>query len=328
MLAKSNHLRDAVGMTTPADRVAALRAFTRFYTRHAGVLGETLLSTRFSLPESRLLWELSHSPGVTAAALGRELGLDTGYLSRLLAGLRERGLVKAQRSASDARQTLLSLTAAGRRAFAPLDRRSHEQVSGWLSPLNDDQQRELLAAAGRMRALLGAPPSPSPIELRGLRPGDIGWVIARHGALYAQEYGWDQRFEALVARIAADFVDRFDDQREAAWIAEREGVPLGCVFLVQARDDNTGAPEAGVAQLRLLLVEPMARGLGLGKHLTAECERFARAAGYRRIRLWTNQVLAAARGIYGAAGYQLLASEPHESFGHHLVGEIWELELK
>lgn len=315
-------------MTTSTDPVAALRAFTRFYTRHAGVLGETLLSTRFSLPESRLLWELSHSPGITAAALGRELGLDTGYLSRLLSGLRERGLVKAQRSASDARQTLLSLTAAGRRAFAPLDRRSHEQVSAWLAPLNDDQQRELLAAAGRMRALLSAAPSSAPIELRPLRPGDIGWVVARHGALYAQEYHWDQRFEALVARIAADFVDRFDARREAAWIAERDGVPLGCVFLVQARDETTNQPDPGVAQLRLLLVEPMARGLGLGKRLTAECERFARGAGYQRIRLWTNQVLAAARGIYASAGYRLLASEPHESFGQQLVGEIWELELQ
>ena len=170
--------------------------------------------------------------------------------------------------------------------------------------------------------------TPSPIELRATRPGDIGWVISRHGALYAQEYGWDQRFEALVARIAADFVDRFDARHEAAWIAERDGVSLGCVFLVQARDEASGQPEPGVAQLRLLLVEPAARGLGLGKRLTAECEGFARAAGYERIRLWTNQVLAAARGIYTAAGYRLLASEPHESFGQQLVGEIWELELK
>ena len=170
-------------------------------------------------------------------------------------------------------------------------------------------------------------PMPSPIELRAPRPGDIGWVISRHGALYAQEYGWDQRFEALVARIAADFVDRFDARHEAAWIAERDGVPLGCVFLVQARDEASGEPEPGVAQLRMLLVEPTARGLGLGKRLSAECEQFARAAGYRRIRLWTNQVLAAARGIYTAAGYRLLASEPHESFGQTLVGEIWELEL-
>lgn len=171
------------------------------------------------------------------------------------------------------------------------------------------------------------PPEPSPITLRAPRPGDIGWVVSRHGALYAQEYGWDWRFEAMVARIAADFVERFDAAREACWIAERDGQPLGCVFLVQARDDATGAPNAGVAQLRMLLLEPAARGLGVGRRLVAECEDFARAAGYARIRLWTNSVLSAARGIYVKAGYRLLASEPHDNFGQQLVGEIWEREL-
>lgn len=313
-------------METTAPYVGALRAFNRFYTRRIGVLHERLLATRFSLGESRLLYELAHSPGITAAALGRELGLDTGYLSRLLAGLRERGLVKSQPSADDRRQTLLTLTAAGRRAFAPLDKRSREQVEALLAPLSTAQQQELLGAAARIETLLGER-APAPVQLRPHRPGDIGWLISRHGALYAQEYGWDMRFEALVARIAADFVERFDASREACWIAERDGQPLGCVVLVQARDDTTAAPEPGVAQLRLLLLEPAARGLGLGRRLVDECERFARAAGYRRIRLWTNSLLSAARGIYTKAGYVLIASEPHESFGHQLVGEIWELEL-
>jgi DNA-binding MarR family transcriptional regulator/GNAT superfamily N-acetyltransferase len=313
-------------MHTSTDRVAALRAFNRFYTGRIGVLHDKLLSTRFTLGESRLLWELAHTPGLTATALGRTLGLDAGYLSRLLAGLRERGLVKAQRSASDGRQTLLSLTAAGRRAFAPLDQRSHAQVSALLTPLSDSQQHDLLAATARIQNLLGEQP-PSPVELRAHRPGDLGWIVARHGALYAQEFGWDMRFEALVARIAADFIERFDAAREACWIAERDGVPLGCVCLVQARDEATGDIDPGVAQLRLLLVEPAARGLGLGRRLSDECERFARAAGYRRMRLWTNSLLLAARGIYAKAGYRLLASEPHESFGHALVGEIWEKSL-
>lgn len=309
-----------------AHQITALRAFNRFYTRRIGVLGERLLASNFSLGESRLLYELAHAPGLTAAALARDLDLDAGYLSRLLAGLRERGLVKAQRAPHDGRQTLLSLTAAGRRAFAPVDKRSHEHMAALLAPLTAAQQQELLAAAARIEGLLGGQAT-APVQLRPHRPGDIGWVIARHGALYAQEYGWDLRFEALVARIAADFVDRFDAAKEACWIAERDAVPLGCVFLVQARDEDSGAVEPGVAQLRLLLLEPAARGLGLGKRLVDECERFARAAGYRRIRLWTNSVLSAARGIYTKAGYRLVASETHENFGQTLVGEIWELDL-
>lgn len=313
-------------MSTPNPGITALRAFNRFYTRRIGVLGERLLASNFSLGESRLLYELANAPGRTAAALARDLDLDAGYLSRLLAGLRERGLVKAQRSPHDGRQTLLSLTAAGRRAFAPVDKRSHEHTAALLAPLTETQQQELLAATARIETLLGDH-APSPVQLRPHRPGDIGWVIARHGALYAQEYGWDQRFEALVARIAADFIDHFDAAKEACWIAERDGVPLGCVFLVQARSEGSGAVEPGVAQLRLLLLEPAARGLGLGKRLVDECERFARAAGYRRIRLWTNSVLSAARGIYTKAGYRLVASETHQNFGHTLVGEIWELDL-
>ena len=303
-----------------------LRAFNRFYTRRIGVLGAGLLDSRFSLTESRLLWELSHRPGLTAGTLARELDLDAGYLSRLLASLRSQGLVQAERAEGDARQQLLSLTPAGRRAFAPLDKRSRAQAQALLSPLSMPQQQELLYAATRVRCLL-ADEEPSPPTLLGLQPGDLGWVVARHGALYAQEYGWDQRFEALVARIAADYVEQLDPAHESAWIAQWQGVPMGCVFVVQARDDTTHAPLPGVAQLRLLLVEPAARGRGIGKLLTAECERFARAAGYRHMRLWTNSLLLAARGIYQAAGYRMTASEAHHSFGHALVGEVWEKAL-
>ncbi|MCU0966114.1 MAG: helix-turn-helix domain-containing GNAT family N-acetyltransferase [Burkholderiaceae bacterium] len=310
-----------------AERIAALRQFNRFYTRRIGVLHERLLDSRFSLAESRLLWELAHTEQTTATELAATLELDAGYLSRLLRGFKERGLVKAGRSPADARQTRLSITAAGRRAFAPLEQRQMAEVAVLLGPLSDAQQRELLAAMARIEALLGARAQTQPFVLRAHRPGDIGWVVSRHGALYAQEYGWDQRFEALVARIAADFIERFDAAREACWIAERDGGNLGSVFLVQARDEATQALEPGTAQLRMLLVEPSARGLGLGVALVNQCERFARQAGYRRIRLWTNSLLLAARGIYQRAGYQLLASEPHHSFGHDLVGETWELEL-
>ena len=315
-------------MSTPGERIAALRAFNRFYTRRIGVLHEGLLDTRFSLTESRLLWELAHCEHTTATELAQALDLDAGYLSRLLRGFKERGLIKAIRSSIDARQTHLSISAAGRRAFAPLDRRSQAEVSALLDALSDAQQQELLAAMARIEALLGGRPRSGAFVLRTHRPGDIGWVVSRHGALYAQEYGWDLHFEALVAQIAASFIEHFDPAREACWIAERESQRIGCVFLVQARDEVTQAVEPGTAQLRMLLVEPSARGLGLGVALVNECERFARQVGYARIRLWTNSVLLAARGIYERAGYQLLASEPHRSFGKDLVGEIWELNLR
>lgn len=314
-------------MSALAERALALREFNRFYTRRIGVLHEGLLDSPFSLTESRLLWELAHTGDTTAADLARSLGLDPGYLSRLLRGLKERGLVKTSRSQTDARQTRLALSAAGRRAFAPLERRSQAEASALLATLDDAQQQELLAATARVQALLGGRSAPGAFVLRGHRPGDIGWVASRHGALYAQEYGWDMRFEALVAQIAAQFVEQFDLAREACWIAERDGQRIGSVFLVQARDAATQAVEDGTAQLRMLLVEPSARGLGLGVALVTECERFARQAGYRRIRLWTNSVLLAARGIYQRAGYRLLASEPHHSFGKDLVGETWELSL-
>ncbi len=318
-------------------RIEAVREFNRFYTRRIGVLHEGLLDTRFSLTESRLLWELAHRDAPTSTELARELKLDPGYLSRLLSGFTQRGLIKRTRSNDDARQQRLSLSAAGRRAFAPLNTRSQADVSGLLAGLTEPQQQQLLQAMAALEKLLAsdaggssnsgsARPRP-PYLLRPHRAGDMGWVVSRHGALYAGEYHWDLRFEALVARIAADFIERFDATREACWIAERDGANVGSVFLVQARDDATHAPLPGVAQLRMLLVEPAARGLGIGQRLVDECERFARQVGYRKIVLWTNSVLLAARGIYTQAGYRLVASEAHTSFGHALVGETWELEL-
>ena len=307
---------------------AAIRRFNRFYTRRIGVLHEKLAATRFSLTESRLLWELAQRRRATAAELARDLDLDPGYLSRLLRALKEQALIRSERSPSDARHLHLSLSAAGRRAFASLDRQSEADVAALLASLAESEQRGMLRAMAEIEAILGERDrAGAPWQLRPPQPGNIGWAIDRHGRLYAAEYGWDIRFEALVARIAADFVDCFDGEREACWIAERDGVNVGCVFLVQARDDRSGAVVDGTAQLRMLLVEPAARGLGIGARLVGECERFARAAGYRRIVLWTNSVLLAARGIYAKAGYRLVASEPHVSFGHSLVGETWQLEL-
>ena len=312
----------------PESRIDAIRRFNRFYTRRIGVLQEGLLATPFSLTESRLLWEFAHRDQATATELSRDLGLDAGYLSRLLRGFKERGLIKATPAAHDARHLELRVTPVGRRAFAPLDTRTQAEITGLIAGLSDAEQRELLQAMGRIEHLLdGTSPSRPPYLLRPHRPGDIGWVIERHGALYAREYRWDMHFEALVAHIAARFIEQFDAPREACWIAERDHRNVGCVFLVQARDEATQAPIDGVAQLRMLLVEPSVRGLGIGARLVTECERFARQAGYARIVLWTNSVLLAARGIYTKAGYRLIKSEPHTSFGHALVGETWELPL-
>ena len=313
-----------------ADRLEAIRAFNRFYTRRIGALNDTLLGSPYSLAESRLLWELAHHEHTTATELARTLELDAGYLSRLLRRLKDQGLIDSTRSPTDARQAQLSLTPAGRAAFAPLDQRSREQIGAWLTPLPEAHQQQLLQAMSTLQHLLGndAPrQGPEPYLLRPHRAGDMGWVVSRHGALYAQEYRFDMRFEALVARLAADFIDRFDPTRETCWIAERDGQNIGSVFLVQARNETTHAPLPGVAQLRMLLVEPTARGLGLGQRLVHECERFARMAGYQRIVLWTNSLLLAARGIYQKAGYTLTASESHTSFGHDLVGETWQKEL-
>ena len=305
-----------------AHRVAAVRRFNRFYTRTIGVLQEGLLRSRFSLAEARVLYELAQRPGTTATGLGRELGLDSGYLSRILQRFERDGLITRVPSEADRRQSALSLTNAGREAFAPLDASSRDEIGALLGALPEPAQAALVAAMGRIESLLGSPNSAAtePWLLRQHRPGDIGWVVARHGALYAEEYDFDQRFEALVAKVAGAFLASHDPARERCWIAERNGVNIGSVFLVRESDD--------IARLRLLIVEPAARGLGIGKRLVAECIGFARTAGYRRITLWTNDVLTAARAIYQQAGFRLASSAPHQEFGPPMVGEDWDLELR
>jgi DNA-binding MarR family transcriptional regulator/GNAT superfamily N-acetyltransferase len=299
------------------DRIAAVRRFSRLYTRVIGALQEGLLQSAFSLTEARVLYELAHRPGMTATALGRELGLDAGYLSRILARFTQNGMLQRLADATDRRQSALRLTPAGEAAFAPLDARSRSEVGALLASLPEPAQAELVGAMGRIETVLRG--AAGPWRLRGPQPGDIGWVVSRHGALYAGEYGFDARFEALVAQVAGAFLAQHDPARERCWIAEHDGVPVGSVFLVRADDD--------LAKLRLLLVEPTARGLGIGKRLVAECIGFARDAGYRRITLWTNDVLVAARAIYQAAGFRLVASKPHDMFGPSMAGEDWELEL-
>ena len=301
-------------------RIAAVRRFNRFYTKRIGVLHEGLLRSPFPLTEARVLYELAAREGVSATELGRELGLDAGYLSRILRRFGERGLIRRTPSQADGRQHHLWLTERGRAAFVPLDQASGAEVGGMLAELSEGQQRSLLEAMGALERLLGGGPEPErPYVLRRHRPGEMGWVVHRHGLLYAQEYGWDERFEALVAGIVAQFIEHHDPERERCWIAERAGESLGSVFLVKDSER--------VAKLRLLLVEPSARGQGIGTRLVQECEAFARQAGYRTIRLWTNSVLHAARRIYERAGYRLVQEEPHHSFGHDLIGETWELQL-
>ncbi|HEV8264754.1 MAG TPA: helix-turn-helix domain-containing GNAT family N-acetyltransferase [Gemmatimonadales bacterium] len=302
------------------QRVAAVRRFNRFYTRQIGLLQEHLLHSPFSLTEARVLYELAHHVETTATSLGAGLGLDAGYLSRILRAFQKRGLIQKERSKTDGRQTLLRLSPRGQDAFAKLNADSHQEIGIMLRALPGDAQARLLDAMQGIESLLGAPPErAAPYTLRPHRPGDMGWVVERHGALYEQEYGWDATFEALVAEIVARFIRRFDPRRERCWIAEKDGANVGSVFLVKK------APTVG--QLRLLLVEPSARGLGIGRRLVDECTRFARQVGYRKIVLWTNSVLHAARRIYEQAGYRLTAEESHHSFGHDLVGQTWELTL-
>jgi DNA-binding MarR family transcriptional regulator/GNAT superfamily N-acetyltransferase len=303
-----------------AERITAVRRFNRSYTQKIGVLGERLLDSPFALTEARVLYELAHRERTTASELCRDLDLDPGYLSRILAGFRRRGLVMRAASETDRRQLHLSLSEAGHTAFAPLDTRSRDDIAAMLAGLAEPGQRRLVAAMAEIERLLAPDSTPKiPFLLRPRGPGDIGWVISRHGALYAEEYGFDERFEALVAEIAARFIAEFDPRREGCWIAERDGDPVGSVFLVKDSEE--------VAKLRLLLVEPAARGLGIGARLVAEAIRFARRSGYRKVTLWTQSILVAARHIYQAAGFRLTASEPHHSFGHDLVGEHWELAL-
>jgi DNA-binding MarR family transcriptional regulator/GNAT superfamily N-acetyltransferase len=300
-----------------------VRAFSRLYTQRLGLLDRELLASGFTLAQARVLWELAHRAPVSASRLAAELGLDAGYLSRIVRGFRDAGLVGARASKDDARVQWLSLTARGRRALAPLDAASREQVARWLAALPGPAQSRLVGAMDEVRSLLGAA-APAPLTLHEPGPGDIGWVIQRHGALYAQEYGWDLRFEAMVARICADFVEHFQPGLERGWIARRGDLNLGCVFVVQAPPAEYGD---AVAKLRMLLVEPSARGTGLGKQLVQACEQFAVGAGYRKMSLWTNSVLAAARAIYQKAGYRLVKQEPHRSFGQAQIGQTWEKTL-
>jgi DNA-binding MarR family transcriptional regulator/N-acetylglutamate synthase-like GNAT family acetyltransferase len=302
------------------QRVAAVRRFNRFYTRQIGVLHEHLLDTPFSLAEARLIYELAHHERTTATQLAEELGLDPGYLSRLLRSLQQRRLIAKQPSPTDRRQVLLSLTDKGQAAFAGLNARSHDQIGALLGKLAPAEQERLVEAMHAVEDVLGARPEPKvPYILRPPQPGDMGWVVQRHGALYADEYGWNNAFEALVAEIVARFVRDFDSTRERCWIAEKDGENVGCVFLVQHSKT--------VAQLRLLLVEAQARGLSIGTRLVSECIRFARQVGYRKMILWTNDVLHAARRIYERAGFRLVREEKHHSFGRDLVGQTWELSL-
>jgi DNA-binding MarR family transcriptional regulator/GNAT superfamily N-acetyltransferase len=306
----------------PTLRVDAVRRFNRFYTRQLGLLEDGLLDTPFGLTEARVLYELAHHEETTATHLGAELGLDAGYLSRILRGFQRRGLVTRRRSATDARQVLLGLTAAGQEAFAALNQASRGQVESLLSGLAEPDQERLVQALRTVQELLAAPSEDRvPYLLRPHRSGDLGWVVQRHGVLYNQEYGWNEEFEGLVAEIVGAFVKGFDARRERCWIAEREGENVGSVFLVRHPERE------GVAKLRLLLVEPKARGLGIGNRLVHECTLFARQAGYHTITLWTNSVLHAARRIYEREGYRLVSEEPHHNFGHDLVGQTWELTL-
>jgi len=306
----------------PADRIEAIRRYNRFYTKRIGVLGEGLLRSPFSLTQARVLYELAQRGETTGSDLVAALGIDPGYASRLLRGLERKGLVRKRPSKSDGRRTLVSLSAAGKRSFARLDARSRDDVAGLLASLPPEDQTSLVGAMQTIERLLSEPdPTRVPYLLRPPEPGDLGWVIHRHGALYAREWGYDESFEALVAQIVADFVRQFDARRERCWIAEREGERVGSVALVRDPEDDD------VAKLRLLLVEPRARGLGIGARLIDECLRFATSRGYSRLRLWTHSELLAARRLYTAAGFACTASEPYTSFGRKLVSETWERAL-
>jgi DNA-binding MarR family transcriptional regulator/GNAT superfamily N-acetyltransferase len=302
-----------------SERVTAIRSFNRFYTRVLGLLSEGLLQTPYSLTEARVVFELAKGDTMEVVELRRGLGLDAGHLSRVLGRLESEGLVTRSRSQADARRQRASLTTQGRKAFRNLDRRSATEIRSLLRPLSDEEQGRLVAAMTTIRRLLEGSPRPPSYVLRPPRAGDFGWVVNRHGVVYAQEYGWDQSFEALVARIVADYVDRRNPTREAAWIAEVDGEPAGCVFCVR-KDEST-------AQLRLMLVEPWARGMGIGTRLCQECIRFARSVGYDHMMLWTNDVLVDARRIYQRLGFTVGEEEIHHSFGHDLVGQNWWLKL-
>ena len=306
------------------NRIAAVRRFNRFYTGQIGVLRRNYLDSPYSLGEMRVLYELAQAHDLggarTASDIGRALDLDAGYLSRVLRNFEKRGLLARKTSEKDARQSHLTLTAKGRKLYAPFEKRSQDNVGAMIGGLGAGEQARLVAAMQTIEALLGEKAvTERTYSLRAPRHGDFGWIVARHAELYAQEYGWGDPFEGLCAQIVADFVNNFDKKRERCWIAEMDGENVGCVMLVK---DSTE-----VARIRLLLVDPKARGLKLGTRLVDECVTFAREAGYRKVTLWTHSVLAAARRVYEKAGFTLTASEKRHTWGQDVVAEFWDLEL-
>jgi DNA-binding MarR family transcriptional regulator/GNAT superfamily N-acetyltransferase len=307
---------------TTEERVAAVRRFNRFYTNVLGLLQEGLLETTYSLTDTRVMFELAAAgEPMDTSGLRRQLNIDPGYLSRVLAQLQKAGLITRQQSPTDGRRQLVGLTQTGREVFQMLDERSSNQISDLLSELPESRQRDLTSAMSSVQNILDGPPQdrPAAYVLRPPGPGDLGWVVRQHGVLYADEYHFDAEFEALVARIVADYASDHDPRREAVWIAEVNGEPVGSVFCVR-EDDRT-------ARLRLLLVDPAARGLGIGARLVSECVSFARRAGYAEMVLWTNDILAAALHVYRAVGFQLAGEERHRSYGHELTGQTWRLAL-
>jgi DNA-binding MarR family transcriptional regulator/GNAT superfamily N-acetyltransferase len=304
----------------PESHVAAVRAFNRFYTCKLGVLDQQILKSPFSLTEARVLYELAHRESSSAKEIGTDLGIDPGYLSRILQGFIEKGLIIRKPSPSDRRQYWLSLTAKGRLAAGKLNLSSQDEIAKMLSTLPAGDSERVIQSMATIQHLFDPADKPvNVVMLRPHRPGDMGWVVQEHGALYAREFGWDISFEGLVAEIVAQFLKKLDPTCERCWIAEIDNQQVGSVFLMKQSDS--------IAKIRLLLVNPTGRGIGLGKQLVNECIAFARQCGYRKITLWTQSILLAARGIYQDAGFVHIASEPHSSFGQELVGETWELVL-
>ncbi len=306
-------------MAAGDTRIAAVRSFNRFYTKKIGVLRGSVLQSKFSLSEARVLYELAHRKATTAAELSRDLGLDPGYLSRILQRFAARGLISRRRSPTDARQTMLTLTPRGGEAFAPLNRRQNAEVAAMLEEIPENEQERAISAMREIQTAFSAAAGAEPYIIRSHQPGDMGWVISRHGALYAQEFGWDITFEAYVADVCAKFIREFDPKRERCWIAERNGHNVGCIFLFDKGEN--------VAQLRMLIVDPEARGLGIGHRLVDECVRFARQCRYSKMLLWTIDILLEARKIYKRAGFKLVESTKTHAFGHDHSDEWWELPL-